>query len=191
MGTGTRLLIALLSSLVQVQAADFWNGAVHYDPPFAMYDGPAGLPRPTNVWKFSPPGNGTNGLAAVEFRLETVETFIDKSPVKEVRSVADLKAFVENKLTEVVPGSYYCSIIEIDGRQAVCCTSRTNQVLARNRPAEWTLSLCFFWETNRLWQSSTLCEVMISAERRGTLTVLTNSLKTIRVRPEKLLQSEH
>jgi hypothetical protein len=187
-----RLLIALLCSLVVAQAADFWNGAVHYDPPFAMSDGPAGVPWPTNGWKFSPPGSATNGIAEVEFRLETVETFIDKAHVKEIRSVADLRTFVEDKLRATALGSYYsCSLIEVDGAQAVCCTSRTNQVVAPSRPPEWTCSVCFCWQTNSLWRDSTLCEIMINAEQRGTFSLLTNSLKTLKVRPENLPEGEH
>ena len=187
-----RLLIALLCGSLQAQAADFWNGAVRYDPPFAMSDGPAGVAWSTNGWKFSPPGSTTNGLAEVEFRLETVETFIDNAPVKEIRSVGDLRGFVEDKLRATAQDSYYSrSLIEVDGRPALCCTSRTNQVLAPSRPTEWTCSVCFFWQTNSPWRDSTLCEVMISAEKRETFSLLTNSLKTVKVRPEKLLKSEH
>jgi hypothetical protein len=188
-----RLLVALLCSLVQAQAADFWNGAVHYDPPFAMSDGPAGVAWPTNGWKLSPYGFGaiTNGFAEVEFRLETVETFIDKAPAKEIRSVANLRSFVEDKLRATAQGSYSCSLIKVDTKPALCCVSRTNQVLAPSRPAEWTCSVCFFWETNSLWWNSTLCEVMINAEKPGTFSLLTNSLKTVKLRPERLLQSEH
>ncbi len=187
-----RLFVALLCSLVQAPAADFWNGAVHYDPPLPMFDGPAGAAWPTNGWTFSPRGSTTNGFAEVEFRLETVETFIDNAPAKEIRSVADIRSFVEDKLRGTALGADYSrSLIEVDGRPALCCSSRTNRVLAPSRPAEWTCSVCFFWETNSLWRNSTLCEVMINAEKRGTFSLLTNSLKTVKVRPGTLLQSEH
>jgi hypothetical protein len=187
-----KILAVLLCALLKAQAVEFWNGAVHYDPPFAMSDGPAGVAWPTNGWKFSPPGSATNGLAEVEFRLETVETFIDYAPVKEIRSVGDLRSFVEDKLRATAQGSYYSrSLIEVDGRPALCCASRTSHVLAPSRLAEWTCSVCFFWQTNSSWRDSTLCEVMINAEKRGTFSLLTNSLKTVKVRPERLLESEH
>lgn len=192
MKRGMWALVALLCTLAQTQAADFWNGAVHYDPPFTMPDGPAGITSPTNGWRFSPTGSGeaTHGIAEVEFRIETAETFIDKAPGKEIRTVADLKHFTEDQLRTATHLSYNCSLIEVDTRPALCCISRTNQASGANRPTEWTCSVCFFWQTNRVWRNSTLCEVMISAEKRETFWLLTNSLKTIKVHPQKLRRSK-
>jgi hypothetical protein len=190
----TRLFVVLLWTIVQAHAAEFWNGAVRYDPPYAMSGGPAGVPWPTNGWKFVPYGFDptSNGLAQVEFRLETVDTFTERATVSEIRGLADFRKFVEDKLRATGLASHYSlRLIEVDSRPALCCVSRTNLVIAPNLPAEWTCSVYFFWETNSVWRNSTLCEIMIDAQRRETFSLLTNSLMTVRVRPEKLVQREH
>jgi len=105
-----KILAVLLCALLKAQAAEFWNGAVQYDPPFPMFSNPMlGPTGHTNGWEFSIGGlsAGTNGQAKVEFRLEDMATFVGQETLKPIRTIADLRSFSEEKLRAVGQGPYY------------------------------------------------------------------------------------
>jgi len=183
-----KTLAILFCALLKAQAAEFWNGAVHYDPPLAMFSNPIlNSVGHTNGWEFSVGGlsTETHGQAKVEFRLEDMATFVGKEPVKPIRTIAHVRAFSDDKLRTIGQASYYSGdLVKLDGREALIYTSRTNHVPDARRPQDWSCSVCLFWEPSTSWQKSTLLEIMINAEKRETLTLLTNSLKTLRVWPE-------
>jgi hypothetical protein len=178
----------LLCALLKAQAAEFWNGAVHYDPPIVMFSNPIlNSVGHTNGWEFSlgDPSARTNGHGKVEFRLEDMKTFVAKEPVKPIRTIAQLRAFSEDKLRTIGQASYYFGdLVKLNGSEALIYMSRTNNVPDARRPQSWSCSVCLFWELNESWQKITLLEIMINAEKRETLALLTNSLKTLKLRPE-------
>ena len=147
-----KILAVLLCALLKAQAVEFWNGAVHYDPPFAMFSNPMLDPTGhTNGWEFSVGGlsAGTNGQAKVEFRLEDMATFVGKEPIKPFRTIADLRSFSEDKLRAVGQGSYYSGgLVNLDSRDVLIYTSRTNQAADARRPEGWSCSACLFWQQN-------------------------------------------
>jgi hypothetical protein len=180
------LLANLFRVAVAAQAAEFWLGSVQYTPPIVMSHGPEGGPWPTNGWKFATMGSSTNGFAEVAFRIENVEIFMDKESTNEVRSILDLKRFVDHTLKKHGVTNYQCGLTEVDNRQAIVCTTVTNNVIDPYRPPCWSCSLNSFWKTNSRWQKSALFEVMVTAENPKTFSLLTNSLKTLKLNPEKL-----
>jgi hypothetical protein len=184
-----KILGILLCALLQAQAAEFWNGAVRYDPPFAMFSNPMLDPTGhTNGCEFSVGGlsAGTNGQSKVEFRLEDMTTFVGKEPVKPIRTMANLRSFSEDKLRAVGQASYYsCSLVKLDGSELLVYTSRTNCVPDTRRPEGWSCSACLFWQQNAEWQKTTLLEIMMEAEKRETLELMTNSLQSLMIWPGK------
>jgi hypothetical protein len=186
-----RILILIVLLAFQAKGEQVWNGALAYDPPFKMFTNsqPSTEASPEEVWTFYTTGMsaGTNGVAEVTFSLTSAETAGPPLPTQPLRSVADLKRFLNAMLGGDSRGQYYSvTNIELDGREALMCTTTTNWI--PQGPSKWLCSVGFFWEQNAVWQKSTICAITITAERRETLRVLVNSLKTVKLRKRRAAQ---
>ena len=185
-----RVIIFFLTflSLSQARSTEFWNEDVSYSPPFKMFTNstPGNAARTTEDWEFYTMASDTNGIARVVFHIETIAKFIEPEiPAKPVKTISDLKGLVDAGLkTEARGTNYSTSIIEINGRQALSSRTRTNNIQG-GPSGEWLHAVCFFWDQNTDWQKTTVCTVVLTAEKRETLNILENSLKTIKFQRRK------
>ena len=182
-----RILPLLLCPLLQTQAAEFWNGAVQYDPPLVMFSDPIiDTSGHTNGWEFNTAAPSTNGVAKVEFRLEDMSTFLGREALRPIRTIGDLRSFCEEKMRSGGTSPYYSgTLTKLDGREALVYTSRTNHIPNARRPDSWSYGACLFWQQKAEWQRSALLEIMIETEKSETLTMITNSLQTLKIWPGK------
>jgi hypothetical protein len=94
---------------------------------------------------------------------------------------------VDSKLASFPFGTNYnTAITDLDGRRALTCVTHTNSLMGVT--PKWFFSAAFFWESNSVWQKSTLCTVNMTADRLQTFSALTNSLKSLRVQQHPRLQ---
>jgi hypothetical protein len=124
--------------------------------------------------------SNTNGPSQIAFHLASLGSFLaDDKPATPITNVSDLKRFFESSLaSDSLATNFSSSIIEIDERQVLLTVARTNWL--NGRQVDWFGGAFFLWESNAVWQESTLCAIKIAAERRETLRALTNSLKTLK-----------
>jgi hypothetical protein len=170
------------------QTEPFWKRAVSYQAPFKMRSRlhPATIGALTGDWELYSWGEdaGTNAHAQIVFHLGTAAEFIgtDKT-AKALETAADLKSFVDSNAGPDPGGRVLTSIIRIDGREALMSLSRRNRV--HGGKTEWRCAACFFWKVHPVWQDSTICSITMTAETRETLSLLTNSLRTVKLVAEE------
>lgn len=175
-------------SRVFQQNEPFWKVAISYQSPFEMHS----YLNETNTAPF--PGDWelsvravharTNADAKVVFHLGAVADFVQpEKPKNPIVTIADLKHFVDSQLQSEPRGSNaIISITKIDNRDALMCNSTINP--NRQGPPELECRVCFFWQTNAVWEKSTLCSITLTAQKKDTLDLLKDSLKSVKVLPE-------
>jgi len=162
----------------------FWIRAVSYKPPFEMYSSF----EPTNNVPF--PGDwelgatGANRNAKVVFHLGKIEEIIQpESPPKPILTVSALKDFMDSHLKSAPDASnVLTSVIRIDDRDALMGIS-TIPHKGVDAP-EWQCAVSFFWQTSAVWQNSILCSITLTAQKKDTLDILKDSLKSVKLLPE-------
>jgi hypothetical protein len=177
-----KFLLSLLLLAFEAQGAQFWDGAISYDPPFRMYTNaqPSRVGSPEGNWTFYTTGMsaGTNGVAEVSFSLGSVEDLGLPQPAQPLTTIAGLKNSFDSLISS--SGKYYSTAtIELGGMEALMCTAITNNI--PHGLLKWYCTVSFFWEQNPVWQKSRICTITMTAQKRETLGLLTNSLKTVKV----------
>ena len=183
--TAIAMLVLGFPGSLKLRGDEFWNGAVSYTPPFRMLTNSQPEMRPDSLhrWGFC----SWDGNAKVIFSVESLSTLNDmEGPTHAIRTLLDLKEFLDakHKADPRGPNAYSTQIIKLADGEALGCS-----VIPDKRSYDsdkWFYSVCFFWEQNPVWQKTTICEVIVTANKEQTLAVLTNSLNSIRISPAEL-----
>lgn len=175
----------------RVSGVDFWDGTVSYFPPLQMSTNspPNGVDSVTNEKEFSfRAETSATGRAEVAFHISPI---VEMKKVTEtnrplpLRTVSDLKRNLDSQLQgDPRATNVFTSIIKLDGRDALICAPRTNP--NPGTPSVWFCSISFFWKQSAVWEESTVCSIVVSAEKQETFVALTNSLKSVKVKISNL-----
>lgn len=174
-------VILLIQSLAQAHAETFWDGLVTYNPPIPMAGGTeagnAGVP----ITGFELRSEGTtNGYAQVTFQISSITVLFNRDmPKEEIKTVADLKKFVDASLRgDPRATNYSTALVKFDGRDAVVNT----RPISNAGPSKWYHGVSFFWRQNSVWLRSSIFSVHVTAEKRATFDKLVASLQTVKIR---------